>query len=188
MEDEGIISLYWQRSDQAITETQTKYGRLLRSISFGILKSHEDAEECENDTYLRTWNVIPPQRPAVFSAFLSKIVRNLSLDRYDSLHAGKRGNGEVPALLDELAECLPDEEENNPAAGIEQQELTRLINDYLGTLSEDTRTLFLRRYWFGDSIQDIVKETGSGTSKVKMRLLRARKGLKEVLEQSGYGN
>ena len=100
MEDRAIVALYWKRAETAIFETKKQYGRLLRSISRGILKSEEDAEECENDTYLKAWNTIPPKRPDKLSAFLAKIVRNLSLDRYDAMHAEKRGGGEVPLLLD----------------------------------------------------------------------------------------
>lgn len=184
MEDSAIIELYFQRSDRAVTETQGKYGRMLRSISFNIVKSMSDAEECENDTYMKTWNSIPPKRPDVFSAFLAKIVRNLSLDRYDELHAAKRGGGEIPALLDELAECLPDEAE--PFAGVENRELAAEINAFLEKLKPDARNIFLRRYWFGDSVQEIAEQTGFGTSKIKMSLLRSRNELKAILEKEGY--
>lgn len=184
MEDEMIIELFWQRSDRAIAETQGKYGRMLRSIAYGILRSQEDAEECENDTYLRTWNTIPPKRPDVLSAFLSKIARNLSLDRYDEIHAQKRGSGEVPALLDELAECVPDG--NNPFAGVENAKLTEQINHYLKELKPDARVIFMRRYWFGNSVQEIAEMTGFGQSKIKMSLLRTRKELKRALEKEGY--
>lgn len=181
MEDQAIIDLYFARSDQAIRETQDKYGRMLRSIAYGILKSLEDAEECENDTYLKTWNAIPPQRPSVFSAFLSKITRNLSLDRYDELHAQKRGSGEVPALLDELAECLPAGGE--VSSHLEEEELSGVINAFLKELKPDARNIFLRRYWFGDSVQEIAEKGGFGASKVKMSLSRSRKALEKVLEE-----
>lgn len=184
MEDQFIIELYFQRSDRAIAETQGKYGRMLRSIALGILKSMPDAEECENDTYLKTWNAIPPQRPAVFSAFLSKITRNLSLDRYDEMHAAKRGSGEVPALLDELAECLPDP--SDAAEHVENEELAEMLNHFLEGLKPDARNIFMRRYWFGDSVQEIAEKTGSGSSKVKMTLLRARRELMAELEKEGY--
>ena len=109
MEDQLIIDMYFARDEQAIACTRDKYGRLLRSIAYGILKSHEDSEECENDTYLKTWNVIPPTRPAALQAFLAKITRNLSLDRYDQMHAAKRGAGEIPLMIEELEECIADQ-------------------------------------------------------------------------------
>ena len=115
MEDQAIINLYFSRSENAVRETKAKYGRMLLSIAFGILKIQEDAEECENDTYLKTWYSIPPARPDVFSAFLSRIARNLSLDRFEYLHALKRGSGEIPLLLDELEECIIDGREENHA-------------------------------------------------------------------------
>ena len=185
MEDNLIIELYFQRTEQAIDETRLKYSRLLRSIALNILKNMEDAEECENDTYLKTWNSIPPERPVVLSAFLSKIARNLSLDKYEYLHARKRGKGEIPALLDELEECLPDG--SSIFENIEVKELTEIIDRFLGSLKGDARNIFMRRYWFSDSIQDIAKATGFSMSKVKMNLMRTRNGLKAVLEKEGYG-
>lgn len=183
MEDRLIIDLFFQRSERAIAQTQEKYGRMLCTIAYGILRDREDAKECENDTYLKTWNSIPPAKPQVFSAFLSKITRNLSLDRYDEKHAAKRGGGEFPLLLDELAECLPDE--RDPYRAIEEAQLTDQINVFLTGLSRDARNIFLRRYWFGDTLQEISEETGFGLSKVKMSLLRSRKELKKVLEKEG---
>ena len=184
MDDNTIIELYFGRSEEAIRETKGKYGRMLLSIAFGILKNQSDAEECENDTYLKTWNAIPPARPSVFSAFLSKITRNLSLDRYDEIHAQKRGAGEIPLVLDELSECIP-------AGGdifdqLAEKELTDLINGFLSELNPEARNIFMRRYWFGDSLPEIAARGGIGLSKVKMTLSRSRKALKAVLEKEGY--
>jgi len=182
MEDRAIVALYWKRAETAILETKKQYGRLLLSISRGILRNEEDAEECENDTYLRAWDTIPPKRPEKLSAFLAKITRNLSLDCYDAKHAEKRGGGEVPLLLDELAEVIADET-TFPA---DTEDLSEVLNAFLGRLKPDARTIFLRRYWFGDSVQEISARSGFGESKIKMSLLRTRQSLKEVLEKEGY--
>lgn len=182
MEDQNIIALYFQRAETAISETKNKYSRLLLSISYGILKIMADAEECENDTYLKTWNAIPPKQPENLPAFLSKIVRNLSLDRYDSLHAEKRGGGEVPVVLEELSEVLPDK---GSIPG-EENELSGLIDSFLATLKPEIRNIFMRRYWFMDSVSEIAEESGFGLSKVKMSLSRTREQLKHFLEQEGY--
>ena len=182
MDDRAIVALYWKRAETAILETKKQYGRLLLSISRGILRNEEDAEECENDTYLRAWDTIPPKRPEKLSAFLAKITRNLSLDRYDEKHAEKRGGGEVPLLLDELAEVIADE----AAFPADTEDLSEVLNAFLGRLKPDARTIFLRRYWFGDSVQEISARSGFGESKIKMSLLRTRQNLKEVLEKEGY--
>ena len=182
MEDQKIIALYFQRAETAISETKNKYSRLLLSISYGILKIMADAEECENDTYLKTWNAIPPKQPDNLPAFLSKIVRNLSLDRYDSLHAEKRGGGEVPVVLEELSEVLPDK----GAIPGESNELSELIDSFLARLKPESRNIFMRRYWCMDSVSEIAEESGFGLSKVKMSLSRTREQLKLFLEQEGY--
>ena len=182
MEDQKIIDLYFQREEIAISETKSKYSRLLLSISYGILKIMADAEECENDTYWKTWNAIPPKQPENLPAFLSKIVRNLSLDRYDSLHAEKRGRGEIPLVLEELSEVLPDQ---GSILG-ESHELSELIDSFLATLKPESRNIFMRRYWFMDSVAEIAEKSGSGLSKVKMSLSRTREHLKLFLKQEGY--
>lgn len=186
MEDQLIIDLYFARDERAITETSGKYGRLLRSIAFGILKSMEDAEECESDTYLKAWNIIPPTRPTAFQAFLAKITRNLSLDRYDSLHAAKRGAGEVPLMIEELEECIPDESASSTDDESNDEELKRILDKFLETLPQDARKIFMRRYFFGDSVNEIADRLGFGKSKVKMTLSRTRDSLKVLLEKEGY--
>ena len=163
MEDQKIIGLYLERTEDAIVETKNKYSRLLVSISYGILKNVQDAQECENDTYLRTWNLIPPKRPDNLRIFLSKIVRNLSLDRYDFLHAEKRGGDELSKVLDELAEVVGEE-----VSFSEQEEgLATVLNEFLGGLKPEARTIFMRRYWFGDSIQNIACFTGYGPAELR---------------------
>lgn len=156
---------------------------MLLSISYGILRSWEDAGECEDDTYMKAWNTIPPTRPHVFSAFLSRIARNLSLDRYTLIHAQKRGGGEVPVLLDELAECLPD---RNAEFEANDSDLRDLLNHFLAKLKEDHRIIFMRRYWYGDSIAEIAAKRGFNESKIKTSLMRTRQKLKQTIEQEGY--
>ena len=181
VEDQQIVALYFERVEDAILETKNKYGKIVVGISYGILRLMEDAKECENDTYLKTWNSIPPMRPKMFLSFLAKVLRNISLDRYDYLHAKKRGEGEIPVLLDELAECLAMKETTLDETG-----LTEVIDQFLGALRPEARIIFMRRYWFGDSIQEIAKKMNCGESKVKMTLSRLRLQLKGVLEREGY--
>ena len=184
MEDEQIIKLYFARKESAITETDAKYGRYCTTVANNILHNNEDSEECKNDTYMKTWNVIPPKKPDNFRAFLGRIVRNIALDMYEKLHRKKRDINSTEAILDELAECIPD-----PNADIEKisddTELRDAVNTFLGTLSEDNRKIFVRRYWYAGSIEDIMADYGYGKSKVKMSLLRSREKLKEYLESEG---
>ncbi len=180
MEDVRIIELYWARSQDAITQTKTKYGRLIFSIAMRILRVSEDALECENDTYLKAWNSMPPQRPDNLSAYLGKISRNLSLDRYEREHAQKRGGSQVPLILDELEECIP----SAPDGGM-PLELRDLLNRFLESQTERARVLFVRRYWFGDSVKEIAEQYQLGESLVKMTLLRSRNALRALLEKEG---
>lgn len=184
MEDSQIIELYWQRSEHAISETEQKYGNYCRSISYRILKDRQDAEECVNDTWLRAWEHMPPQRPVLFSAFLAKITRNLSLSRYEKQNAAKRGGGEVTVVLEELEECVP------ACGGVEQsvdlKHLTALLDRFLGQLSGENRRLFVLRYWYLYPVKELAVHCGMGQSKVKMRLMRMRDELKELLEREGY--
>ena len=180
MEDSRIIDLYWARSQDAITETKTRYGRLIYSIAMKILRIHEDADECENDTYMKAWNSMPPQRPNILAAFLGKIARNLALDRYEREHAQKRGGSQIPLILDELEECIPSE------GGMELPiEMRDILNRFLEGQTETARKVFLRRYWFGDSVKEIAQMYSLGESRVKMTLLRSRNTLKECLEAEG---
>ena len=183
MEDSQIIDLYWARSEQAVQETDTKYGGYCRAIAHNILKSLEDSEECVADTWLRAWNAMPPQRPSVLSAFLGRITRNLSLDRYKAARAEKRGGDSFPAALDELSECVP------AMGGVEQtmdeRELGRAIDRFLRTVPEKQCSLFLRRYWYVDTIAEIAVRYGLSESAVQMRLSRTRAKLCTYLEKEG---
>lgn len=183
MEANEIIELYWTRSERAIRETAKKYGRLCHSIAYNILKSHPDSEECVNDTYLHTWNAIPPRRPDNLAAFLGKITRNLALKRYARDHTQKRGGGQVALALEELAECLPDP--NTPDNRLEVKELANLLNTFLATLPPEARNIFLRRYWQLCPVKQIAALYGISESKVKMSLMRTRGKLKLYLEKEG---
>lgn len=183
MEDGKIIDLYWARREEAITETDRKYGNYCRSISLHILRNEEDCEECVNDTWMRAWDTMPPKRPDYLSAFLAKIVRNLSISRYRLNHAQKRGSGETELLLMELEECLPSgksvEEE------IEGRETAAAINRFLAKLDAESRRIFVRRYFYADAIKEISESMEISESKVKSQLFRQRGRLKKHLEKEG---
>ena len=150
MEDQQIIELYWARSEQAIRESETKYGAFCLSIARNILAQEQDAEECVNDTWLRAWNAMPPHRPARLSTFLGKLTRNLSFNRYKARRAGKRGGGQLPLVLDELGECVSGREDVEGA--VDRKELIRALDDFLTALPRRSRDLFVRRYWYADPI------------------------------------
>lgn len=183
MEDEAIIALYWARNQTAITATAEKYGTFLYNLSWNILRSFPDAEECVNDTYLRTWNAIPPARPTVFRAWLGRITRNLSLDRWKSARAEKRGGDAAELLLGELDDCIPtpDQVEKH----LEDQEIAQLISSFLRALPSENRIIFLQRYWYGDSVAQIAAKLHCGEGKVKSSLFRTRKALRSYLEKEG---
>lgn len=183
VEDEKIIDMYWARNEAAITETDSKYGKYCRYISYNILYNEEDSMECVNDTYLRAWNAMPPKRPNKLSAFLGKIVRNLSLNLYEKRHAAKRGDGQMEVVLDELSECIPDKHKVEDV--IEERTITKVINDFLANVPEEKRKIFVRRYWYMSSVNEIATEYGISQSKVKMTLLRLRNDLKMHLEKEG---
>lgn len=183
MQDSQIIDLYWDRNEQAITETQRSYGSYCHSIAFHILYDHDDADECVNDTWLRAWNAIPPQRPGKLALFLGTITRNLSLDRWKGKHAMKRGSGEMTLALDELAECVPDR--NSTEDAVEAAELERLLNEFLHTLPEQECNVFLRRYWYVEEYRDIAKKYGMNLNTVRTTLFRTRAKLKSFLVKEG---
>lgn len=182
MDDTRIIELYFARDEQAIAETAKKYGTYCHNIATGILDSREDAEECVNDTYLRTWNTIPPQRPQFFSAFLAKITRNLALTRYRANHREKRGEGQLTLALDELQNCLPAPTDGTTTDDIV---LRAALNRFVQDLPEPSRTVFLQRYWYVRPVADIARELGMKESRVKMMLLRTRERLREHLQREG---
>lgn len=183
MDDKQIVDLYWARSENAISETEKKYGRYCRYIAGNILHNHEDSEECVNDTYLKAWEAMPPHRPERLSTFLGKLVRNLSLDRYKRLTAEKRGYGQIPIVLDELRECFS--MSVNEANTIDNLLLADIFNRFLAGLSADKRKIFVRRYWYLSSIKEIAEDYKMSESKVKVSLLRLRNSLKKILEQEG---
>lgn len=181
MEDEQIVELYWNRAEDAISETANKYGRYCRTIAFNILYNENDTEECVNDTYLNAWNSMPPQRPVMLRAFLGRLTRNLSLNRYKQLTAEKRGKGQVTLALDELQECVP--ACGNTESVVDEIVLTQLLNRFLESLGAEQRKIFIRRYWYLSPVKEIAGDFGMGESKVKMSLLRSRRQLRKLLEE-----
>lgn len=182
MEDSRIIDLYFERSEEAITRTAEKYGRLCRSIALRIVGSYEDAQECENDTYVAAWNAMSPTRPHILSAFLSRISRNIALNRYEYNKAGKR-NSQFDLVLDELEECLASSYsvEDTYIAG----EVAGMINAFLEKMKTETRVMFVRRYYYADSVKEIAERLAVSESKVKTTLFRVRQELKDYLEAQG---
>ncbi len=184
MEDSGIVALYWERSESAIEQTAVKYGNYCHSIAYNILYNEEDAEECVNDTYLDAWNSMPPHKPSILSAFLGKITRRISIDRYRRVHAGKRGGGEMSLVLDELEDCVSDPADVEIV--VEQAEMVRLIREFLDTLPLTERRIFLRRYWYIDPVTDIAGDFDFTESKTSSMLHRIRNKLRQKLESEGY--
>lgn len=181
MEDELIIELFWARDEMAIKNTALKFGGKLHQLAMKILYNHEDAEESVNDTYLAAWNTIPPQRPTYLFAYLAKICRLTAYGKLDWKTAKKRQT-EIVELTAEMESCIPDP---SAEANVTGEEIGRLLNIFLSGLSEEKRLIFLRRYWFGDSISDISRRYSLGASKVKVSLLRTRNALKIFLEKEG---
>ena len=184
MEDSRIVELYWQRSEDAISETAAKYGKYLHSISYNILSNAQDAEECVNDAYSGAWNAMPPHHPSVLSTFLGKITRRISIDRWRRYSAEKRGGSETALALDELEDCVSGsgsvEEES------ERRELTGKINEFLLSLPAVERQVFLCRYWYLDPVSAIAKQFGFTESKVTSMLHRTRAKFRVLLEKEDY--
>ena len=181
LEDIQIIALYWDRNEDAIRETDIAYGSKLHGLAHRIVCNHQDAQECVNDTYLKTWDTIPPQRPNYFFAYLAKICRNLALSVLEWKSAAKR-SGEVLSLSQEMEMCIPD-----PAyeRRLEGEELGELLNRFLEGLSYENRVIFLRRYWYLDTIGEIAERYGISQSKVKTQLHRTRAKLHAFLDKEG---
>ena len=184
MEDQRIVTLYWERSEDAIVQTQAKYGNYLGSISYGILQNREDADECVSDTYHDAWNAMPPHRPSILSTFLGKITRRISIDRWRRRDAQKRGGEELPLALEELGECVSGSGDVEGEA--ERKELIKCINDFLNHLSATERSVFLCRYWYLDSIQAISQQFGFSLSKTASMLHRTRTKLRKLLTEEGW--
>ena len=184
MDDELIVQLYWDRSENAISETDRKYGAYCNSIAYGILQSKEDSRESVNDTYMDAWNAMPPHRPSILATFLGKITRRIAIDRWRTLNRVKRGGGEVTLALEELEQCIVGGQ--SPEQEIERKELVQAINRFLDTLPLPERRVFLARYWYLDSIQQIASHFHFSQSKVTSMLFRTRKKLRQHLEKEGY--
>ena len=174
--------MYFKRNEQAIEETQIKYGAFCRSIAMNVLGIHEDAEECVNDTYYSVWKQIPPTVPEVFKVYIGRITRNLSISRFRAMRAKKRYSS-MEIMLSELNDCVPSL--SSVEQTIEAIQLSNYISEWLDSLPEEDCTLFVRRYWFGDEVQELAKKCGITAAKMAQRMLRLRKSLKAALEQKG---
>ena len=179
MEDKKIIELYNQRNEKAVAETANKYGKMLFSIAMNILSVKEDSEETVNDTYVKAWNNIPPQYPNSLGAWLGKVTRNLSINRFRRNKARKRSGIEI--LLSELEECIPSSSDTEKET--ESKEITVALNRWLDMQRREDRILFLRRYWYGDSIAVLSEKADTPAKKVSSKLFRLRKNLKKYLEK-----
>ena len=184
MEDRQIVDLYWARSESAITETDKKYGRYCHYIAYQILSDDLDAEEIVNDTYLKTWNTVPPKYPDPLKTYVGMISNQLALNRYDEKTAAKRGGGKMPLIFHELDECLADEEESIDIA--EAVVLRDLLNRFIWSLPKKTRNIFVRRYWYASSLAEIAEEYGMKESAVAMLMFRTRQKLREFLQKEGF--
>ncbi len=182
MEDHEIVQLYWDREERAIDESEKKYGTLCRGVALRVLENIEDSEECVSDTWLRSWNAIPPRRPALLGAFLARITRNLALDRWRASHAAKRLGGETALALEELGDCVSGESMEGEVA---RRELTRALNRFLRSLPEGDRSLFLRRYWGMETLESLAKREGMSVSTLHRRLGKLRAALAEHLRREG---
>lgn len=182
MDDNTIIQHYWDRDERALTETAEKYGTYCCSIAENILSDREDAKECVNDTYLRAWNTIPPQRPKVLPAFIGRIVRNIAFDLYRKMNASKRGGGQVPLVLDELEECIPDRMQQ---VECDEDVLSEAVNDFVAALSAKNRKIFVLRYWYSEAVSDIAKSMNISENSVSVTLNRLRRKLQNYLAERG---
>ena len=181
MEDSKIIELYFARNEDAIRHTDATYGRSLFSLADNIVRNDQDAEESVNDTYLRVWNTIPPQKPRHFFAYLATICRRFALDRLDWKAAAKR-KAEVVSLTQEMESCIPD---SAAETEIDRRELGRMLDTFLRTLAPESRMVFLRRYWYMDTVAEIAVRYGISESAVSMRLNRTRSRLRTYLDKEG---
>ena len=184
MDDSKIVSLYWDRNEQAITESEEKYGEYCYRIAFYILNEKNDADESVNDTWLAAWNSMPPHRPSVLKTFLGKLTRRISINKWNNNTAQKRGGGRMEEALSELAECLPDK--SSPENEAETELLKDILSDFVRSLKPMERKLFMGKYWHLYSIEQLANAYGFTQSKVKSMLLRTRKKLKQRLTEEGF--
>jgi len=178
MEDNEIVELFWRRSEDALTECKNKFGGYCRIIAKNILNNIEDADECVNDMLFRAWNAIPPAKPSILKSFLGKITRNLALDRYEAAHSQKRGGGNIEIALDELTDIPAPEDADSG-------ELTQAINSFLRSEPFENADIFVKRYWYFQSINEISAEYGYKENKITSLLFRMRGRLKQKLESEG---
>ena len=183
MEDRDIIALYWERNQEAIAETEKKYGRYCYSIAYNILYNAEDAEESVNDTLMNAWNSMPPHMPSILSAFLGKITRYVSLKKWRYARTQKRGGGEIALAYEELSDCIPSGKSVEEV--LQEKELAEIIDCFLDELPAAERHIFICRYWYFDDISTISKQFGFSSSKVKSILFRIRKKLLSRLNEEG---
>ncbi|MCD7823068.1 MAG: sigma-70 family RNA polymerase sigma factor [Oscillospiraceae bacterium] len=183
MDDEKIIGLFFERSESAITELDQKYGSLVRSVSKNVLGSEEDAKEAVNDTYLAVWNRVPPENPENLLAYVLRIAKNRSLNILRA-HSAQKRDSHYQVALTELEECLPGK--SDVEAEIDFKELSKAVDSFLETLPTENRVIFLRRYWFSDSLKDIASLTGLTEKTVSVRLVRIRKKLKGYLSERRF--
>ena len=184
MEDERIVALYWERDEQAISETEAKYDRYLQKIAHNILNNIEDSRESVNDTYLAAWNSMPPHKPSVLSAYLAKLTRRISIDRFRYRTRDKRAGPEYAISLSELSDCVSGG--NTAEEIVNAKALSDAIGIYLRLQSKEVQAAFLGRYYFLDPVKEIARYLGMSESKVKTLLYRTRLGLKEYLEKEGF--
>ena len=182
LEDSKIIGLFFERSEQAVAELDKKYGKAVKQTAENILRDRLDAEECVNDTYLKVWNSIPPQRPDYLGSYVCRIARNTAVSRLRAETAEKRNRG-LDLILDELEECLPARE--TAEERLEIQELTEAIDRFLAALDYDDRYLFVRRYWYADSVKDIAAAMHVRENRLSVRLFRLREKLRLSLVKEG---
>ena len=183
MEDSAIVDLYWQRSDQAISETNQKYGRYCHTIADNICGADEDAEECVNDTWFRAWNLMPTERPRLLSAFLGRITRNFAINTMRAKNRQKRGGGEAVLTLDELNECVPGGE--SPERALEELELERAIGSFVAALPQMEKQIFVLRYWYLAPLWEIAESLHVSRGRIKSSLFRTRKKLAAYLKEEG---
>lgn len=181
LEDEKIIGLYNLRNEEAISETAAKYGKMLYKIAYNILSDNLDSEETVNDTYLRAWNSIPPEKPFAFGAWLGKITRNLSIGLWRKNNAKKRSG--IETMFSELEECIPSKE--NTESEAENGEITSAVNRWLKKLPKEDRILFIRRYWYCDDVSLLAEKSGKKAGAVSSKIFRLRKSLRDYLEKEG---
>ena len=185
MNDNEIIELYFSRSEDAITETDKKYGEACRNAAYNILGSREDSEECVNDTYLKVWDAIPPQRPSRLGAFVLRIARNLAVNMFRSRRTQKNGDGYNAVGFDEIAEFLPSRETVESA--VDRQAVLAAIERFLKSLPKDKRIMFVQRYFYCSTLREIADSLHTTEGSVTMSLRRTREKLRRFLEKEGIG-